>query len=64
VYYVASYLFPARDTYVDGLISADDVMPIDKQYEKDEKSPTETTQSGTEGEEQKSVNVETAEVQV
>lgn len=64
VYYVTSYLFPAHDTYVDGLISADDVMPIDKQYEKDRKSPTETMQSGIEGEDKKSVNVETTEVQV
>lgn len=60
VYYGASYLFPARDTYVDGLISADDVMSIDKQCEKDRKSPTETMQS----EDKKSINVETTEVQV
>ncbi|KAG2145502.1 permease for cytosine/purines, uracil, thiamine, allantoin-domain-containing protein [Suillus bovinus] len=61
VYYVASYLFPAHDTYVDCLISADH---IDKQYEEDRKSPTETMQSGTEGEEKKCVNVETTKVQV
>lgn len=62
VYYVTSYLFPAHDTYVDALISADDVMSIEKQCEKDRKSPTETMQSGTE--DKKSINVETTEVQV
>ncbi|KAG1800997.1 NCS1 nucleoside transporter family [Suillus plorans] len=49
VYYVASYFFPAHDTFVDGLISADHVLPIDKQYDEDRKSPIETMQSGTEG---------------
>ncbi|KAG2356905.1 NCS1 nucleoside transporter family [Suillus spraguei] len=57
VYYVASYLFPAHGTYVDGLISADDVLPVD--YEKDRKFPFETVQSGAEGEDKKSAIVET-----
>ncbi|KAG2065216.1 NCS1 nucleoside transporter family [Suillus decipiens] len=62
VYYVASYLFPAHDTYVDSLISADDALPVDKHYEKDRKSPTETVQSGVEGEDKKSTICETSGV--
>jgi len=65
VYYVASYLFPAHDTFVDGLISADDAEPIDKKYEMGTKSPTETMQSGAEGEDgKKDVNVEIIETKV
>ncbi|KAG1718706.1 permease for cytosine/purines, uracil, thiamine, allantoin-domain-containing protein [Suillus paluster] len=64
VYYVTSYFFPPRGTYVDVLISADDAMPIDKQYEKGIKSHTETVESGTEGEDKKSVDVEAIEMQV
>lgn len=65
VYYVTSYFFPPHDTFVDGLISADDAVPMDKQYEKGTKSPTDTVRSGTEAEDsKKSINVETVEARV
>ncbi|KAG6331822.1 hypothetical protein ID866_7267 [Astraeus odoratus] len=58
VYYVASTLFPAKETYVDKLISADDVAPMGAPYgEGGSASHTGTLESGKDAEKTQGIKV-------